>query len=70
MRRRDSPIDLEDKELARQIVRRDPSFHETPHHRSLYGRSRSPSGSGVVCRGFRLATTDPLTVATLRLWSN
>ena len=32
MRRANSPIDLEDKELARQSVPRDQSFHETPHH--------------------------------------
>src|SRR5215471_12117928 len=60
MRRSNSPIDLEDIELARQIIRRDPSFHETPHH--LHERSRSPSGSRGMCRGFCLAT-DPLTVA-------
>ena len=32
MRRSDLPIDLQDIELARQIVRRDPSFHEKPHN--------------------------------------
>jgi len=32
MRRSNSSIDLEDIELAGQIVRRNPSFHETPHH--------------------------------------
>jgi hypothetical protein len=43
MRRSDSAIDFEDIELARQIVRRDPSFHETPHH--LYEGAEAPARS-------------------------
>ena len=50
MRRSDSAIDFEDIELARQIVRRDPRFHETLHYRSL-------GVEGVVPR--LLPTTDP-----------
>ena len=45
MRRSNSPIDLEDKELARQIVRRDPSFHDTPHH--PYEGAEAPAGIGL-----------------------
>ena len=53
MRRSNSPIDLEDKELARQIVR---SFHEIPHH--LYEGAEAPAViEGVVPR--LLPTTDP-----------
>jgi hypothetical protein len=56
MRRSDSPIDFEDIELARQIVRRDPSFHETPHH--LHERAKAPAVvEGVVPR--LLPATDP-----------
>ena len=55
MRRSDPPIDLQDIELARQIVRRDPSFHDTPHH--PYEGAEAPAGIGRVCRGFCLQLT-------------
>ena len=56
MRRANSPIDLEDKELARQSVPRDQSFHETPHH--LHEGAEAPAVvEGVVPR--LLPASDP-----------
>ena len=56
MRRSNSPVDLEDIELARQIVRRDASFHETPHH--LHEGAEAPAVvEGVMPR--LLPATDP-----------
>jgi len=58
MRRSNSSIDLEDTELAGQIVRHDPSIHETPHH--LHEGAEAPARTLGAGPGFCL-TTDALT---------
>ena len=60
MRRSNSSIDLEDIELAGQIVRHDPSTHETPHH--LHEGAEAPA----YAYGHRMRRRCPSDWRTLR----